>query len=78
MNIFKATPGLAGLYVSGIFSGTLSSVSSGINSMATCFITDLIRPNEETLFKKKKSETFYTWMSKFCSIGFGLLCIGFS
>ena len=78
VNIFKATPGAAGLYISGAFSGTLSTVSSGINSMSTCLITDLIRPNEKRLFGKAKSESFYTWMSKICSVAFGLLCIGFS
>ena len=41
--IFKATPGVAGLYVSGAFAGTLSTVSSGINSTTTCLVTDIIR-----------------------------------
>ena len=36
IDIFSAVPGVAGLYVSGIFSGTLSTVSSGINSIL-CF-----------------------------------------
>lgn len=78
VNIFVSTPGLAGLYVSGAFSGTLSTVSSGINSMTTCLITDLIQPNELYIFKTKKSERFYKWMGNISSVLFGLACIGFS
>lgn len=78
VQIFNATPGVAGLYVAGVFSGTLSTVSSGINSMTTCMITDLIRPNEKRLFGKEKSDSFYTWMSKISSVVFGFLCIAFS
>jgi len=73
VTVFKASPGVAGLYVSGAFSGTLSTVSSGINSMTTCLVTDIIRPNFA-----EKSEKFYTWLSKGTSVLFGLLCIAFS
>ena len=76
--IFKSTPGVAGIYVSGAFAGSLSTVSSGINSMTTCLISDFIRPNEIKLFGKEKSETFYTYFGKASCVIFGLLCIGFS
>ena len=33
--IFQSTPGVAGIYVTATLCGTLSTVSSGINSMAT-------------------------------------------
>ena len=35
-------PGVAGIYVSGAFAGSLSTVSSGINSMSTCLLSDFI------------------------------------
>ena len=35
MVILEKQPGLVGLYIAGAFSGTLSSVSSGMNSLAT-------------------------------------------
>ena len=76
--IFENAPGAAGLYVSAAFSGTLSSVSSGINSMSTCLITDFIRRNEKRIFGKEKSEQFYALMGKVVCVMFGLLCIGFS
>jgi Na+/proline symporter len=69
---------ITGLYVSGAMAGTLSSVSSAINSMTTIFITDFIKLNEMVIFKNKKSEKFYTWLSKFSSVLFGLLCISFA
>ena len=42
--IFEEMPGLAGLYIASIYSGTLSTVSSGINSMATIALLDFVDP----------------------------------
>jgi len=71
--IFKSTPGVAGLYVSGAFSGTLSTVSSGINSMTTVSITDFIQPR-----LPHKSDVFFTRLSKLLTVVFGICCIGFA
>ena len=38
-------PGIAGLHVSSVYAGSLSTVSSGINAMSMCTIEDFIRPN---------------------------------
>ena len=37
-------PGLSGLFVAGIFSGSLSTVSSAINSLAAVTLEDYIKP----------------------------------
>ncbi|KFM78822.1 Sodium-coupled monocarboxylate transporter 1, partial [Stegodyphus mimosarum] len=37
-------PGLPGLFVAGIFSGTLSTMSSAINSLAAVTVEDFFRP----------------------------------
>lgn len=37
-------PGLAGLCVGGIFCGSISSMSSGVNAMSTVIIDDFIKP----------------------------------
>ena len=50
--------GVAGLYVAGAFSGTLSTVSSGLNSIATCFITDFVKLSE-SVWIAPKSDNFY-------------------
>ena len=39
-----AYPGLSGLFVSGIFSGSLSTISSAINSLAAVTLEDYVRP----------------------------------
>ena len=43
VNLFHDWPGVAGLYIAGAYCGALSTVSSGINSMATVIITDFIK-----------------------------------
>jgi len=76
--IFENTPGIAGIYVSAAFSGTLSTVSSMINSMSTVFVTDFIRPNEKRIFGNMKTDLFYTSLGKRLCLLFGLCCIGFA
>ena len=64
LDIFRSYPGLAGVYVSGAYSGTLSTVSSGVNSMATVIVNDFVMPNEKYLFglfKSEPSDKAYTW-----------------
>ena len=39
-----AYPGLSGLFVAGIFSGSLSTVSSAINSLAAVTLEDYVKP----------------------------------
>jgi len=72
VEIFQDYPGVAGLYVAGAFSGTLSTASSGINSMSTCIVTDFLQP----VFKLKER----TWMilSKLLALAIGLCCIAFA
>ena len=55
--------GVAGLYVAGAFSGTLSTVSSGVNSIATCFITDFVKLSEG-VWIEPKSDNFYKILRK--------------
>jgi len=42
MEIFGDTPCIPGLFVAGIFAGTLSSVSSGLNGLAAISVVDLV------------------------------------
>ena len=46
--------------------------------MSTCFVTDLIQPNEYIFFGHKNTDKFYSNLTKFSSVIFGLLCIAFT
>ena len=78
---FQDFPGVAGLYISGAYCGCLSTVSSGINSMATVIVTDFVKP-AEGFFKSccnfTATERFYLILSKVLSVLLGLACIGFA
>ena len=53
MRTMSDVPGLPGLFVAGILSGSLSTVSSAINSLAAVTIEDYVRP---LLVKGKKNK----------------------
>ena len=74
---FRTRPGAASLFVIGAYGGTLSTVSSGINSMATVLISDYIQPNEKRLMRYGfvPTEFVYTLIGKISSAIFGILCI---
>lgn len=44
MKVFGDYPGLAGLFISGIFSASLSSLSTGLNSLAAIVLEDFFKP----------------------------------
>ena len=64
-------PGLSGLFVAGIFSGSLSSVSSFVNSLAAVTLEDYVKPY---FFKGKiVNEKTSAKISKSLALLFGLL-----
>ena len=65
-------PGLAGLFITGIFSGSLSSVSSAINSLAAVTLEDYIKP---FVVIKADSETL---ILKILALAYGIGCIIFT
>ena len=44
MDILKDLPGLPGLFIAGVFSAALSSLSTGLNSMAAVVLEDFYKP----------------------------------
>lgn len=44
MDVLGKIPGLPGLFVAGIFSAALSSLSTALNSMAAVFLEDFYKP----------------------------------
>lgn len=78
-NRLKNVPGLRGIFVAGIFSATLSTLSSFSNSMAALAIEDFIKP---ILFKINHNNRSYqledssmTWLAKIFATSFGLVCV---
>ncbi|XP_075606298.1 sodium-dependent multivitamin transporter isoform X1 [Balearica regulorum gibbericeps] len=71
MDVLRDLPGLPGLFVACLFSGSLSTISSAFNSLATVTMEDLVRPHCPGL-----SESRATLLSKLMAFGYGLLCLG--
>ncbi|XP_072882670.1 sodium-coupled monocarboxylate transporter 1-like [Hemitrygon akajei] len=74
VEILGEVPGAAGLFVASAYSGTLSTISSGISAMAAIFVEDFIKPMwkpwEEFSNGKK------TLVTKLLAMIFGLATIG--
>ncbi|XP_060601932.1 sodium-dependent multivitamin transporter-like [Ruditapes philippinarum] len=71
MDLLSHVPGVPGLFVACIFSGTLSTISSGLNSLSAVTLTDLIRPLSPNM-----SESRATNISKLIALLYGILCLG--
>ncbi|XP_072048595.1 sodium-coupled monocarboxylate transporter 1-like [Amphiura filiformis] len=72
MDILGSYPGLPGVFVAALFSGALSTVSSGLNALAAVVAEDIIKP------KFNPNEKAYTFIVKGLVFGYGLFCIGMS
>uniref|UniRef100_A0A3B4G0R8 Solute carrier family 5 member 8 n=1 Tax=Pundamilia nyererei TaxID=303518 RepID=A0A3B4G0R8_9CICH len=69
MDILKSYPGLPGLFLAAVYSGTLSTVSSIINTLAAVTLEELIKPNV-TLTDRQLLH-----ISRTLSCGIGVLCV---
>ncbi|GIY14011.1 putative sodium-dependent multivitamin transporter [Caerostris darwini] len=64
-------PGLPGVFVAGVFSASLSSVSSAINSLAAVTVEDFLHP----ICFRHMSEKRVTIYTKLIAFSYGILCI---
>nr|XP_013011419.1 sodium-dependent multivitamin transporter [Cavia porcellus]XP_013011420.1 sodium-dependent multivitamin transporter [Cavia porcellus]XP_013011421.1 sodium-dependent multivitamin transporter [Cavia porcellus]XP_013011422.1 sodium-dependent multivitamin transporter [Cavia porcellus]XP_013011423.1 sodium-dependent multivitamin transporter [Cavia porcellus] len=71
MDLLRGIPGLPGLFIACLFSGSLSTISSAFNSLATVTMEDLIQP-----WFPRFSETRAIMLSRSIAFGYGLLCLG--
>lgn len=71
MDLLRGLPGLPGLFVACLFSGSLSTISSAFNSLATVTMEDLVRPRFPQF-----SEARATRLSRILACSYGLLCLG--
>lgn len=67
-------PGISGLFVAGIFSGALSSVSATLNSLSAVSLEDYFKPLY--LHVKKTPYTSSSFVTKVLVFVYGLVCIG--
>lgn len=71
MDILGSLHGIPGLFVSGIFSGALSTVSSGVNSLAAVTLEDIIK----RYIKRDMSDRYATNLTKMIAMSYGLVAI---
>eukprot|EP00057_Strongylocentrotus_purpuratus_P014276 XP_011668750.1 PREDICTED: sodium-coupled monocarboxylate transporter 2-like [Strongylocentrotus purpuratus] len=73
LDLFHRYPGLPGLFLSAVFSASLSTISSGLNAVAAVTTEDVIKPCWPGLSDKR-----YTQLSKLMALTYGILTIGFA
>ncbi|KAA3670807.1 solute carrier family 5 (sodium-coupled monocarboxylate transporter), member 8/12 [Paragonimus westermani] len=76
MVLFNGVPVVRGLFLSTIFAAALSTVSSGVNSLANVVLEDIIRPFHLLLRKKDLSAKYMTIMAFVLSVLIGLSTVG--
>ncbi|XP_054709989.1 putative sodium-dependent multivitamin transporter [Uloborus diversus] len=72
LKMFGDTPGLPGLCIAGVFSASLSTVSSAVNSLTAVTMEDFIRP---FCFCKRLTESWAAFLAKIIAIGYGGVCL---
>ncbi|XP_030638589.1 solute carrier family 5 member 6 [Chanos chanos] len=70
MDMLQGIPGLPGLFVACLFSASLSTISSALNSLATVTMEDLIKPQYPSM-----NEARATRLSKLLAFSYGLVCL---
>lgn len=70
LELFGHIPGLPGLFTSAVFSGALSSVSSGLNALSAVTTEDFVKQ-----VWKDIPETRLAWISKGIAFFYGLIAI---
>ncbi|XP_063827776.1 sodium-coupled monocarboxylate transporter 1-like [Ostrinia nubilalis] len=71
MDVFAEWKGLSGLFVAGVFSAALSSLSTGLNSMAAVVLEDFWKP-----FFKKLTHKQTQVMIRAVVVILGAVCVG--
>ncbi|KAF8763798.1 Sodium-coupled monocarboxylate transporter 1 like protein [Argiope bruennichi] len=72
ITVLRSYPGLPGICICGVFSATLSTVSSAINSLSAVTMQDLVRP---FLASRRYSENTINLTAKAITLCYGGLCI---
>nr|XP_039272969.1 sodium-coupled monocarboxylate transporter 1-like [Styela clava]XP_039272970.1 sodium-coupled monocarboxylate transporter 1-like [Styela clava] len=70
VDLFQNVPGLAGVFIAAVYSGTLSTVSSGINALSAVILSDIILKIKPELAKKS------LMISKILGLVLGVIVLG--
>lgn len=71
METLGELPGLSGLFIAGVFSAALSSLSTCLNSMAAVVLEDFVKP----FAKKPLSERAVNWVMRSVVVVIGVICV---
>ncbi|KAL4716596.1 hypothetical protein ACJJTC_010260 [Scirpophaga incertulas] len=72
MDVLGDIPGLPGVFVAGIFSAALSSLSTSLNSMSAVVLEDFYKP----FFRRQLSDRQANWLMRGVVVILGTLCVG--
>lgn len=67
--------GAPGLFVAACYSGALSTISSGVNSLSAVTVEDFIKPNHQKKKGENIDEAAATRLSKWLAFWYGVVCI---
>lgn len=71
MDTLKFLPGMSGLFVAGVFSAALSSLSTGLNSLSAVILEDYVKPCR----KNRLSERQTAIIMRLSVLLLGALCV---
>uniref|UniRef100_A0A1I8QE71 Sodium/solute symporter n=1 Tax=Stomoxys calcitrans TaxID=35570 RepID=A0A1I8QE71_STOCA len=71
METLQFLPGMAGLFVAGVFSAALSSLSTGLNSLAAVFLEDYIKPYRNEPLTERQT----AWILRSTVVFIGVLSV---
>ena len=72
MDLLSVYPGFPGFFVAGVFSGALSTVSGGLNSLAAVTLEDFVK----VFYKSDLDDVKATRLSKLLAIFYGIFSYG--
>ncbi|XP_045779022.1 sodium-coupled monocarboxylate transporter 1-like isoform X2 [Maniola jurtina] len=72
MDVLGGIPGLPGVFIAGIFSAALSSLSTSLNSMSAVVLEDFYKP----FYKRRLTDRQTNWLLKSVVIFLGALSLG--
>lgn len=71
MDLFKNWPGIPGIFIAGVFSAALSSLSTGLNSLAAITLEDFIKPH----ISKPLTQTQTHYLMRFVVVFYGIISV---